>query len=125
MFRPNPIRSQPFSLRLSHQERRSLQARAGGEPLGSFIRSHLFASEERIRCPMRHWSSADEQIALAQILALLGQSNIAQNLDDLAQALRSGSLPLPSEIETLVYAAHLDIAEIKSMLMKALRIKED
>jgi hypothetical protein len=33
-------------------------------------------------------------------------------------------LPLSPEIETLVYAAYLDVAQIKSMLMKALGIKE-
>ncbi len=125
MFRPNPIRSQPFSLRLSHQERRSLQARAGGEPLGSYIRSRLFASEESDRRPVSFGSAAVERSELAEILAVLGQSNFARNLDDLVRANRSGSLPLRPDTETSLLAACDDIAEIKSMLMKALGIKED
>lgn len=120
-----PKRTPPFSLRLTREERRSLEVQANGEPLGSFIRSRLFVDEDRDRRPVRYGCAADKRTALAQILALLGQSNITRNLDALAQATRSGSLPLPAKIEILIYTAHLDIAEIKSMLLKALGIKED
>lgn len=120
----NPKRPPPFSLRLTQEERRSLEVRAGGEPLGSYIRSRLFDFEVSDRRPTRGRSGADSRKLLAQLLSKLGQSQIASNIDKLAQAVRIGVLPLTPETEPLIQQTASDIAVMKSMLMKALRIKE-
>tara|TARA_R110002110_G_scaffold415618_1_gene652467 strand:+ start:2356 stop:2733 length:378 start_codon:yes stop_codon:yes gene_type:complete len=125
MSNRNPNRPPPFSLRLTKKERSILESQANGEPLGSYIRSRLFHSEDSGRHSARVKSAAEEPKELAQILALLGRSNFARNLDDLAGANRCGSLPLWPETESSLLTACDDIAEIKSLLMSALRIKED
>lgn len=121
----NPKRTPPFSLRLTREERRCLETQADGEPIGSYIRSRLFDSEESDRRPVRGASMGNDRTECARYLAHLGKSNIAKNLDELVRANRSGSLPLQAETETALLTACRDIAEIKSLLMKALGIKED
>ncbi|WP_138511592.1 hypothetical protein [Maricaulis alexandrii] len=60
----------------------------------------------------------------AQILALLGASGIGPAIRSMAQAVEQGALPLDPETQASIRAACADIAVIKSLLMKALGIKE-
>ncbi len=83
-------KTKPFSLRLSLQERKHLENLAGKVSLSPYIRSRLFFHTDSI--------TKDNKNQLAQILGLLGQSNIAANLRELASLARSGSLPLTPEI---------------------------
>jgi hypothetical protein len=74
----------PFSIRLSEAERARLKCEAGPQPLGTYIRARLLAEPGR---PVRRASSSltlEDRKALAQALALLGQSRIASNLNQLA-----------------------------------------
>lgn len=93
-----------------------LEKRAGGVPLGTFIRSTLFNGGGKVH--------ADSQRRLAQILAKLGGSGIATNLNEINHLARLGALSLTPEIEAEIHQATADITEIKSLLMQALRIKE-
>ena len=116
----------PFSLRLTPEERRELQDRAGRQPLGVYIRERLFADQgekgKRKRATRRP-AVQDEQ-ALAQVLALLGQSRLASNVNQLARAANTGSLPISPDIEAALCAASADVATIKTLLMRALGIRE-
>ena len=104
--KPKPA---PFSLRLSADERAELEARAHGEPLGAFIKSHLFGS----RRPKQAASRRIQNIkAMARALALLGQSRIASNLNQLAKAANIGSLPVTPEVEADLELACVHVAEI-------------
>lgn len=112
-----PKKTKLISIRVMEAEHKALQKRANGLSLSAYIRACLFA-DTRL-------SSQDDKKLLAQILAKLGQSNIANHLRDLANLARSGSLPLTPETTAKLDQACQDIAEIKSSLMNALRIKED
>ena len=116
----------PFSLRLTPEERRSLEDRAGRQPLGVYIRERLFADEggksKRQRAARR--PSVQNEQALAQVLALLGQSRLASNLNQLARATNSGALPVNPDTESALAAASADVAAIKAMVMQALGIRE-
>lgn len=112
---PNSQRLAPFSLRLTREERTLLEKQAAGVPLGRFIKTRLFGEERR---------APERKRELAQILALLGKSEYGASLRALAAAARIGALPLTPEAEAAVHRACRDIGEIKSLLMKALRIKE-
>ena len=109
----------PFSLRLTQKERTALEVKAGDQPLGAYIRSQLLSEQQSTG------SRNERRAALAQILAKLGQSEITPSLRELAHHARYGALPLMRETEEAIQRACVDIAEIKSLLMKALRIKED
>lgn len=115
MPEPDSKRIAPFSLRLTAEERALLEKQAAGIPLGRFIKARLFGEER---------SASERKRELAQILALLGKSEYGASLRALAEAARIGALPLTPEVEAAVHQACRDISEIKFLLMKALRIKE-
>ena len=126
MSEPHTKGSVPFSLRLTPEERRQLEARAGGEPLGVYIRERLFG--EQAGRSHKHRRRAQfimtDHRALSQVLALLGQSRLASNLNQLARAANAGSLPVTPDIESALNAACEDVAAIRSLLMTALGIRE-
>lgn len=108
-----------LSVRLTPEERAALTARAGTLPLSTFIRDTLL--EAAAREPRRKQRSpvADQQ-ALAMVLAVLGQSRLSSNLNQLAKAANIGALLMDQETEASLCAAIEDIAAIRAMLMRAL-----
>lgn len=110
-------RSSPLSLRLSADERARLERMADGQPLGSFIKTRLFGD----RCKAAAHPSRGE---IAQALALLGQRGDGPSIRSMAQAVEQGTLSLDPETQASIRAACADVAVIKSLLMKALGIKE-
>lgn len=105
----------PFSLRLSAEERARLDSMANGEPLGAFIKTRLLESPPQRGTPF----------ALAQLLGLMGRSDIAASMRALAQAAERDLLDFDPEARTTIHDACANIALIKSMLMRALHVKED
>ena len=108
----------PFSLRLSEAERVRLKAEAGNQPLGAYIRSRLLGDQADNRRRSRR-PRLDEQTA-ARLLAELGKSRLANNINQLARAANSGSLPLTTETKTALQQACADIQAIRLELMRAL-----
>jgi len=115
--------SKPISLRLKDAQRRELKRRAGDNSLSTYIRAQLFAANDNAPVSGKRAPTNDRQ-ALAQILAKLGQNSISNNLDILAKAARSGSLVLDEESKAVLLQASADIAQIKTLLMQSLGIKE-
>ena len=110
-------RPSPLSLRLSADERMRLERMAEGEPLGGYIKAKLFGDH-------RTSASQPSHTEFARALALLGQGGAGPALRSMARAAEHGTLPLDPETQASVRAACADIAVIKSLLMKALGIKE-
>lgn len=89
----------PFSLRLSEAERAELERRAGSRYLGDYIRGQLFGDKARAS---KRRAPRQTDIAYAQALASIGQSEIPANLRSMAASARIGALPLtPDLIETI------------------------
>lgn len=117
----------PFSLRLTFDERSRLEELAGDMPLGSFIKEKVFNNNgkiskrrrSRLRRPIK-----DEQ-KLAQVLAMLGQSRIANNLNQLAKSANLGTLPVLPETERDIKRACDDVALIRRELLRALGHRSD
>ncbi len=128
MSEPHTKAPAPFSLRLTAEERRELDERAGRQPLGAHIRERLFAAKHDgnssdHRRARGQVSIKDHQM-LAQVLALLGQSRLASNLNQLARAANAGALPVTPETEAALRSAAEDVGTIKSLLMRSLGIRE-
>lgn len=123
---PTPDKkSKPFSLRLTPQERLQLEKRAGAQSLGEYIRKCLFgAQSHKLKSPRSQFPTTDKQ-SLAKALALLGRSSLGSSMAKLAEAVHFGALPLSEETERALQEANADIATIKSLIMKALGIRED
>jgi len=113
-------RSKLISLRLSVDQRRELLERAGHQALSVYIRMQLFPANDNISI-----SKPIDHQAGSQILARLGQSKIPNNLELLANAMRSGSLVLDEESKSALLQACADIATIKELVMNSLMVEED
>ena len=114
----------PLSIRLSVEERADLQARAGDLPVSAYAKGLLFAvtANPARRSPRN--PTLDHQI-LGQLLGALGRSEIAPHLRELADAARSGSLPLDETTTAHLHAACSDIALMRSEVMRALGMRDD
>jgi len=112
----------PFSLRLTVDERAKLEDLAGDMSLSAFIKEHLFRSgpHKSHKMRRRRRKPIKDQKLLAQLLAILGKSRLSQNMNQLARASNSGSLPLISEVEKELRQACADIKEMRLMLMNGL-----
>lgn len=114
----------PFSLRLSAEERIRLVDEAAGAPLGSYIKAKVLGSALPVR--MRRTGLAiEDRTALAQVLALLGRSRVANNLNQLAHLANIGALPMTPETEDELRATLGDVRAIRSLLMTALGLKAE
>lgn len=114
-------RPAPFSLRLSAAERSRLTEEAAGSPLGSYIKAKVIAGKP-IRSRRTGLALEDKQ-ALAQALAFLGRSRLANNLNQIAHAVNTGSLPVTPETEAELMAALNEVFKIRRLLMQALGLK--
>jgi hypothetical protein len=115
-------RPSPFSLRLSADERAKLLAEARDVPLGAYIKDKLLGDASGGRGRKSARSVADQQ-ALAQAVARLGQSQLWQNLGELAHAAHIGALPLTPEIEQELSATIAEVRAIRRDLVMALGLK--
>ena len=111
-------RSNPFSIRLSDVQRQKLEKVAGGKPLGVYMRSLIFGDDGALT--PHKVRPVDDPQALAQALGLLGQSRIANNLNQLAKAANTGALPVTPEICRELSQACKDVQELRVLLIKAL-----
>lgn len=62
--------------------------------------------------------------ALSKVLSTLGQSNIANNLNQLARAAHVGALPVTPDIEADLQEAVRHVAAIREMLIAALDLSD-
>jgi hypothetical protein len=115
-------RPSPFSLRLTAGERARLVSDAGPLPLGTYIKSRLFAGTAPAR---RRGPSIADREALAKVLAQLGRSHLASNLNQLARAVNIGALPLTPETEAELLEAIRDVRAMRILLMQALGLKPE
>ncbi len=109
----------PFSLRLTYEERAWLEADARGRPLGTYIRERLFGDDARPRAKQGNSPVGDPE-ALGRVLGALGQSRLASNLNQLAKAVNTGSLPVTPETEADLQAACRAVADLPAELLRAL-----
>lgn len=108
----------PFSIRLTQEERERLEAEAKGKPLSVYIRERLLGDGTSPR-KLRRKPAAD-QAGLAKVLGMLGQSRLANNLNQIAKAAHIGVLVVsPALIEELENACR-DIRIMRDALLSAL-----
>jgi len=110
------------TLRLSPDDYERLKELAGGLALSTYIRAKALGLNLPRRKPRSSASVVDKQ-AVAQILGLLGQSRIANNLNQLAYHANVGSLVMEDETIAQISEAHEHIVFLRKVLIKALGLK--
>ena len=115
----------PFSMRFTDDEREALELAAAGRPLAAYIRWLIF-KEDMPAMPKRRTrgeSASPEHKELAKLLGALGKSRIASNINQLAKAANSGSLPVNKEIINALNESVAAIHWMRESLIKAMGIK--
>lgn len=109
----------PVTLRLTPDERAKLENLADGMTLSAYIRACVFAKEER-RLKRRPKSAVENKKAIAEALALLGQSRIASNLNQLAYHANIGVLIESDETAAQISEANDHLKAIRVLLVQSL-----
>ncbi len=112
----------PLTLRLTPAERAELEALAAGMTLSAYARVCLFAEDARKRAKRANDPVANKK-AIAEALALLGQSRIASNLNQLAYHANVGAFIEDAETKAQIGEANAHLLEIRTLLMSALGAK--
>lgn len=114
-------RPSPVSIRFSDRQKTILQQNSNGRPLGEYVRGRLFDDNGKLR-PHKARPVEDPK-ALAQLLGKLGQSQLSNNLNQIAKLAHAGALPVtPETCEQLTLACD-EISEMRSMLVQALGLR--
>ena len=101
----------PFSLRLSFDERGILEHDAAGMALGAYIRERLFGEDVTPRTTRGKFPVKDHA-ALGRVLG--------NNLNQLARAVNSGSLPVTPETEEELRRACAAVLAMREDILCAL-----
>jgi len=112
-------KSFPVTLRLTSDERKRLEDLADGMTLSAYIRACLFAKAERRR-KRRPGSVVADKRALAEALAVLGQSRIASNLNQLAYQANIGALAIEDRDRAMIAEAYSSIQSMRALMVEAL-----
>jgi len=113
-----------ISLRLKADEHAHLKSAANGHHLGAYIRGRLFGEPDKTdTVTSDRLSSVSRQRMLAQILGLLGQSDMRRSLADMAEAARLGVLPLTPDTLADIRGACAAIADMRNMLLRGLGLR--
>lgn len=115
--------TRPFSIRLTDAEKSLLLARAGRVPLGTYIRDALLSGDAQAK-RRRIVNPVADHAALARVLAALGQSRLANNLNQLAKAVNIGALPITPETEAEIADACRAVSAMRGDLVRALGLVE-
>ncbi|MCR0981858.1 MobC family plasmid mobilization relaxosome protein [Roseomonas populi] len=121
---PRSKRQSPFSIRLTPNERARLAVEAAGAPLGSYIKAKILGDGVPVRL-RRSGLPVEDRKALGQVLAALGSSRIASNLNQLAHLAHIGALPVSPEIEEELREAVQYLRDLRRLLMAALGLKPE
>ncbi len=107
-----------MTVRLSPEEHEKLQQLADGMSLSVYMRAKALAGEVPRR--RRKGSSVEDREAIAQLLGLLGQSRIANNLNQLAHHANIGTLPVDDATKADLDEAYRAVIGMRQLLLRAL-----
>lgn len=118
--KPTRRKTVPITLRLTESERERLEKLAAGMTLSAYIRACLFAGDQEKRRKSRSGSIVADKRAIAEALALLGHSRIANNLNQLAYQTNIGALVIEERERAKIDEAYRHVLALRKMLVAAL-----
>lgn len=115
--------SRRVTLRLSEEEGQRLDRQAEGLTVSAYIRKCIFGDDTTRRKHRSHKPVYD-QASMAKALALLGQSRMANNLNQLAHQANMGSLTVDEITLRKIEEAYEHIRDMRNQLIHALGLLE-
>lgn len=113
--------NRPFSIRLSNAERQLLEAEAGSQALGTYVKTRLLNGVVRRRTSV----SSQHCKTLSELLGKLGRLRIASSLSDLAAAAGTSAIVMAPDLEQEIRSACRDLRDMRIMLMRALGLQPE
>jgi hypothetical protein len=113
----------PISFRVTDDERKQLEQSACGLSLSAYIRQCVLGEHAAPR-KVRNRAPVKDHAALARVLGLLGNSRIANNLNQLAKDANCGALRMDRETEAQIEEAYSHIIAMRQELIRALGLLE-
>jgi len=113
----------PITLRVTDEERKHLKSMAAGMSISAYIRKCIFAGDAARRKRQSHMPVKDQE-AMAQALALLGASRIANNLNQLAHQANIGSLIMDENTCAQIDETYTHVRLMRDELISALGLIE-
>lgn len=111
----------PFSIRFTAEERERLSSAAGNMALSAYIKGRLFDGMPPV--PRQRSHSRVDQSKIGQALAMLGQSRLSANMNQIAKAANRGTLPLTPDLIEDLNSACADIEYMRWLLVSSLGLK--
>jgi len=109
-------RPSPMTFRATDEQKQEIRDKAGRMPVGAYIRFMLLDMPETRR-PLPDFENKE---LLERLLHRLGETRISSNLNQLAKAGNSGTLPLDAETTALLQEACHAVLEMREELSVAL-----
>jgi len=110
-----------ITLRLTEDEMAKLKHLSTGMTVSAYIRKCIFGKDEAPR-KVRLKAPVKDQEALARVLGKLGESRIANNLNQMAYEAHCGSLLLDEQTYNQIKEAYEHISSMRLHLLEALGI---
>lgn len=115
-----------FRMRLTPEERVRLEAEAGETSLATYIKLRLFSGLPPLTALGGSAKPpASELQLIAKLLAALGESRIANNLNQLAKAANMGTLETGPDMERELLEACAAVQSMRRDLITALGLRPD
>ncbi len=112
----------PYSIRFTEEERAFLDKHAAGMSWADYIRARVF-DEFIPKRRTRNKTPVKDYWFLSRILGELGRSRIANNLNQIARAVNTGTLIVSAETERLIQEACRAVIQMRDLLLQALGLK--
>lgn len=106
------------TIRLSQEDHAKLTQLADGAALSVYLRARALGQE--LPKPRARGMAVEDRAAVAQILGLLGQSRIANNLNQLAYHANVGALDFDDEAKDQLEEAYALVLDMRALLLTAL-----
>jgi len=119
LARPTCKTSPRITLRLTEEENAKLRQLCEGMTVSAYIRQRLFG-EDTARRKRRSYVPVKDQATMAQLLGLLGDSRIANNLNQLAFHANTGTLLIDDQTTNQINEAYAHVLTMRAELVKAL-----
>ena len=110
------------TVRFSRDDYERLQELADGASLAVYLRAKAL-DQKLPRGRKASGTAIADRAAVAQLLGLLGQSRIANNLNQLAYHANIGSLAIDDQTREQIEDAYAHVRLMRSLLMQALGLK--